>query len=84
MAVLTADLAQEAQTLRREWEPRNRAVINERPFGGHHSGFALSSLLRSTGNYTLLHSLVLKSYGFPFQQVEMYDVTLANLTLTQK
>ena len=54
MAVLTADLAQEAQTLRREWEARNRSVIHDsRPFS-HPSGFALSSLLRSTGELSNL------------------------------
>ena len=45
---LPADLAAEAQTLRRELEQRNRAVMHERFFG--HSNAAITSILRNTVN----------------------------------
>ena len=45
---LPADLAAEAQTLRRELEQRNRAVMHERFFG--HSNAAITSILRNTAN----------------------------------
>ena len=49
ISVLPPDLAQEAQNLRREWEARNRQLMQERLFGhvSHTSG-ALS-ILRSSG-----------------------------------
>ena len=45
---LPAELAAEAQTLRRELEQRNRAVMHERFFG--HSNAAITSILRNTVN----------------------------------
>ncbi|XP_012277229.1 E3 ubiquitin-protein ligase HUWE1 isoform X2 [Orussus abietinus] len=50
ISVLPPDLAQEAQLLRREWEARNRHMIQER-FLSHvsQSNTALSSILRNSG-----------------------------------
>lgn len=50
ISVLPPDLAQEAQTLRREWEARNRHMMQER-FLSHVSqgNTALSSILRNSG-----------------------------------
>lgn len=50
ISVLPPDLAQEAQNLRREWEARNRHMMQER-FLSHVSqgNTALSSILRSSG-----------------------------------
>jgi E3 ubiquitin-protein ligase HUWE1 len=49
MSALPADLAAEAQSLRREFEMRNRAMMHERFFSNvHNSGSALSSILRNT------------------------------------
>lgn len=50
ISVLPPDLAQEAQNLRREWEARNRHMMQER-FLNHvsQSNTALSSILRNTG-----------------------------------
>ena len=45
---LPAELVAEAQTLRRELEQRNRAVMHERFFG--HSNAAITSILRNTVN----------------------------------
>merc|ERR1719245_1679696 len=48
---LPAEYAAEAQTLRREIEQRNRAMMHERFFSHvNHSGSALSSILRNTVN----------------------------------
>ncbi|XP_021962373.1 E3 ubiquitin-protein ligase HUWE1 isoform X3 [Folsomia candida] len=50
IAVLPADLATEAQGLRREWESRNRQLLHERFFShGYTAGSALSSILRNSG-----------------------------------
>lgn len=51
IAVLPPDLATEAQSLRREWESRNRQLLHERFFthGGYSAGTALSSILRNSG-----------------------------------
>lgn len=54
ISVLPPELAAEAQNLRREWEARNRQLMQER-FLSHvsHSTSALSSILRtSTGRGT--------------------------------
>ncbi|KAL6427459.1 hypothetical protein ACFW04_008764 [Cataglyphis niger] len=50
ISVLPPDLAQEAQNLRREWEARNRHMMQER-FLNHvsQSNTALSSILRNSG-----------------------------------
>lgn len=50
ISVLPPDLAQEAQNLRREWEARNRHIMQDR-FLNHVSqgNAALSSILRSSG-----------------------------------
>lgn len=50
MAVLPADLAAEAQTLRRELEDRHRRIMQERLFPNPGSGGSLSSILRHAGN----------------------------------
>ncbi|XP_076294389.1 HECT, UBA and WWE domain containing E3 ubiquitin protein ligase 1 isoform X2 [Lasioglossum baleicum] len=47
ISVLPPDLAQEAQNLRREWEARNRHLIQERFLS--HGTAALSTILRQTG-----------------------------------
>ena len=47
MSALPANLAEEAQTLRREYELRNRAMMNER-FFSHATHGSLSSILRNT------------------------------------
>ena len=47
MSALPADLAAEAQSLRREYELRNRAMMNER-FFSHATHGSLSSILRNT------------------------------------
>ncbi|GLH08141.1 uncharacterized protein GBIM_13439 [Gryllus bimaculatus] len=50
ISVLPPDLAQEAQNLRREWEARNRQLMQERFFSHvSHNNSALSSILRNTG-----------------------------------
>ncbi|XP_060587198.1 E3 ubiquitin-protein ligase HUWE1-like isoform X3 [Ruditapes philippinarum] len=49
MAVLPADLAAEAQTLRRELEDRHRRIMQERLFTQPGSGGSLSSILRHAG-----------------------------------
>lgn len=50
ISVLPPDLAQEAQNLRREWEARNRHMMQER-FLNHvsQSNTTLSSILRNSG-----------------------------------
>ncbi|XP_068082120.1 E3 ubiquitin-protein ligase HUWE1 [Anabrus simplex] len=50
ISVLPPDLAEEAQNLRREWEARNRQLMQER-FFSHvtHNSSALSSILRNSG-----------------------------------
>ncbi|XP_034939530.1 E3 ubiquitin-protein ligase HUWE1 isoform X2 [Chelonus insularis] len=50
MSVLPPDLAEEAQTLRRQWEARNRHIMQAR-FLSHvnHGSTALSSILRNSG-----------------------------------
>lgn len=50
ISVLPPELAQEAQNLRREWEARNRHMMQER-FLNHVSqgNTALSSILRNSG-----------------------------------
>jgi hypothetical protein len=56
ISVLPPDLAQEAQNLRREWEARNRQLMQERLFGHvSQSSSALSSILRSSGTGKLLY-----------------------------
>lgn len=56
ISVLPPDLAQEAQNLRREWEARNRQLMQERLFGHvSQSSSALSSILRSSATGMLLH-----------------------------
>lgn len=47
MSALPANLAEEAQSLRREYELRNRAMMNER-FFSHATHGSLSSILRNT------------------------------------
>lgn len=54
MAVLPADLAAEAQTLRRELEDRHRRIMQERLFTQPGSGGSLSSILRHAGNHRRL------------------------------
>ncbi|XP_014203791.1 E3 ubiquitin-protein ligase HUWE1 isoform X2 [Copidosoma floridanum] len=50
ISVLPPDLAQEAQNLRREWEARNRHIMQERFFSHVSQGnAALSSILRTSG-----------------------------------
>lgn len=49
IAALPADLAAEAQSLRREWETRNRQFLQDRLFSHGHSGTTLSSILRGSG-----------------------------------
>lgn len=50
ISVLPPDLAQEAQNLRREWEARNRQLMQERFFSHvSHNSSALSSILRNAG-----------------------------------
>jgi E3 ubiquitin-protein ligase HUWE1 len=50
ISVLPPDLAAEAQTLRRDWEARNRQIMQER-FLTHvsQSNNTLSSILRNSG-----------------------------------
>lgn len=51
IAALPPDLAAEAQSLRREWESRNRQFLQDRLFShGHHPGTTLSSILRNSGD----------------------------------
>ena len=52
ISVLPPDLAAEAQSLRRDWEARNRQIMQERFFshvGAGSAGNALSSILRNPG-----------------------------------
>lgn len=60
ISVLPPDLAQEAQNLRREWEARNRHMMQER-FLNHvsQSNTALSSILRNSGRGKFLLQLIL-------------------------
>lgn len=62
ISVLPPDLAQEAQNLRREWEARNRHMMQER-FLNHvsQSNTALSSILRNSGRgkFQLILPLIL-------------------------
>jgi len=60
---LPAELAAEAQTLRRELEQRNRAVMHERFFG--HSNAAITSILRNTVNR--MGNQVMKMFCFLFR-----------------
>jgi E3 ubiquitin-protein ligase HUWE1 len=57
--VLPPELAAEAQNLRRDWEARNRQMMQERFFShvGHGSS-ALSSILRNPGNFNLKFSQI--------------------------
>jgi hypothetical protein len=68
ISVLPPDLAQEAQNLRREWEARNRQLMQERLFGHvSQSSSALSSILRSSGAGMLLHK-----YSCRIQQLNLF------------
>lgn len=60
ISVLPPDLAQEAQNLRREWEARNRHMMQER-FLNHvsQSNTALSSILRNSGRGKFLLQVIL-------------------------
>lgn len=60
ISVLPPDLAQEAQNLRREWEARNRHMMQER-FLNHVSqgNTALSSILRNSGRGKFLYALLI-------------------------
>jgi hypothetical protein len=50
IAVLPPDLASEAQNLRREWETRNRQMLQDRFFSHtNHTTTTLSSILRNSG-----------------------------------
>jgi len=50
IAVLPPDLASEAQNLRREWETRNRQLLQDRFFShSNHASTTLSSILRNSG-----------------------------------
>jgi hypothetical protein len=68
ISVLPPDLAQEAQNLRREWEARNRQLMQERLFGHvSQSSSALSSILRSSGTGKLLNK-----YSCRIQQLNLF------------
>ena len=63
ISALPAELAAEAQTLRRDFEQRNRAIMHERFFNhvNSHAGQTLSSILRNTvnrisGHYAIHHT----------------------------
>lgn len=50
IAALPPELAVEAQSLRREWETRNRQLLQDRFLHSHHSASTtLSSILRNSG-----------------------------------
>jgi E3 ubiquitin-protein ligase HUWE1 len=78
ISVLPPDLAQEAQNLRREWEARNRQLMQERLFGHvSQSSSALSSILRSSGTGKLLHKY---EYSRSVQQLRLFIMFfMANL-----
>lgn len=49
IAALPPEIAQEAQSLRREWETRNRQLMQDRFFSHvSHNNTALSSILRNS------------------------------------
>lgn len=65
IAVLPPELAVEAQNLRREWETRNRQLLQDRFI--HHShgptSATLSSILRNSGKYyTVATELLILSF----------------------
>jgi len=66
ISALPADLAAEAQNLRRDYEQRNRQMINERFFNHvNHTGPNLSSILRNTVNRLGSHYAIHSGAGGP-------------------
>lgn len=58
ISVLPPELAAEAQNLRRDWESRNRQLMQERFLNQiGHSTTTLSSILRSRGLYLHMFAL---------------------------
>jgi hypothetical protein len=88
ISVLPPDLAQEAQNLRREWEARNRQLMQERLFGHvSQSSSALSSILRSSGTGMLFHRYTYRnqqlnlSMMFFVMNLRFYVITAENCVL---
>merc|ERR1719153_886383 len=66
ISALPADLAAEAQNLRRDYEQRNRQMMHERFFNHvNHSGPNLSSILRNTVNRLGSHYAIHSGSGGP-------------------